>query len=124
VVFILTPTLKFEEIVRNHDQNGNFIRLLSMALQQDFTIRNGLGIRVRDQRTCQAIRLQRGVWKEIGSVYELPLSERDLQWSPGGVPGSVIAVALRAYELDHPDAHLRDLLLYGVPQMQYASAAR
>jgi hypothetical protein len=91
--------------------------------QQDFTIRNGLGIRVKDQRTCQAIRKQRGVWREIGRVYQIPVSKHDLQWNANEIPCSVIAVALRAYELDHPDSDLRDLLLTGVPVMQYASAA-
>jgi hypothetical protein len=93
-----------------------------MALQQDFTIRNGLGIRVIDQRSCQAIRKQRGVWKEIGRVYQLPVSEHDLQWSKMGTPASVLAVALRAYELDHKGSELRDLLLTGMPQVQFAGA--
>ena len=94
-----------------------------MAYQQDFTIRNGLGIRVRGQRTCQTIRKQRGVWTEIGRVYQLPVSQEDLRWSKSGTPASVLAVALRAYEFDHPGSELRDLLLTGMPQMQFASAA-
>lgn len=93
-----------------------------MAQQQDFTIRNGLGIRIIDQRTCRAIRKQRGAWKEIGQVYSLPLPVRDLEWSSDGIPASVIAVALRAYELDHPRSDLRDLLITGVQPMLVARA--
>jgi hypothetical protein len=77
---------------------------------QDYTIRNGLGIRVNDRETCQVIRKQRQVWKEIGRVYELPLAEEELRWSATDIPASVIAVALRAYELDHPDSELREML--------------
>lgn len=76
-----------------------------------------------DQRTCQAIRKQRGVWKEIGQVYNLPLPARDLEWSTDGIPASVIAVALRAFELDHPRSELRDLLLTGVQPFLVARAA-
>ncbi len=78
-----------------------------MNEKQDFTISNGLGIRIVDGCTCQVIRQQRGAWKEIGRIYELPLNREDLQFSKRGTPASVIAVALRAYELDNPGSSLR-----------------
>jgi hypothetical protein len=81
-----------------------------MSEKQDFTIHNGLGIRIVDGYTCQVIRQQRGAWKEIGRVYELPLGKEDLQFSKRGIPASVIAVALRAYELDNPGSSLRQKL--------------
>jgi hypothetical protein len=82
-----------------------------MGEKQDFTISNGLGIRIVNGSTCQVIRKQRGAWKEIGRVYELPLTREDLQFSRSGIPASVIAVALRAYELDHPGSSLRQELM-------------
>ena len=91
-----------------------------MAHQQDFTIPNGLGIRVTDRHFCQVIRKQRGVWKEIGRVYEFPLEGEDLQWSANGIPSSVIAVALRAYELSNPKSRLREMLS---EPMHYVRAA-
>lgn len=81
-----------------------------MSEKQDFTIPNGLGIRIVDGYTCQVIRQQRGAWKEIGRMYQIPLSNEDLQFSKRGTPASVIAVALRAYELDHPGSSLRQQL--------------
>jgi hypothetical protein len=81
-----------------------------MSEIQDFTISNGLGIRIVDDSTCQVIRKQRGVWKEIGRTYELPLTREDLQFSKSGIPASVIAVALRAYELSNPGTCLRQEL--------------
>jgi hypothetical protein len=59
------------------------------------------------------IRQQRGAWKEIGRIYELPLNRDDLQFSKRGTPASVIAVALRAYELDNPGSDLRQQLTAG-----------
>jgi hypothetical protein len=81
-----------------------------MSEKQDFTISNGLGIRIVDGYTCQVIRQQRGAWKEIGRTYELPLTKEDLQFSKSGIPASVIAVALRAYELGNPNSGLRQQL--------------
>jgi hypothetical protein len=81
-----------------------------MSEKQDFTIPNGLGIRIVDGRICQVIRKQRGVWKEIGKPYDLPLHDEDLVWTRNGIPVSVIAVALRAYELDNPTSQLRQQL--------------
>jgi hypothetical protein len=78
-----------------------------MSEKRDFTIPNGLGIRIVDGYTCQVIRRQRGAWKEIGRTYELPLSKEDLQISKGGIPASVIAVALRVYEMNNPCSSLR-----------------
>ena len=84
-----------------------------MSEKQDFTIPNGLGIRIVDGFTCQVIRQQRGAWKEIGRIYELPLNRDDLQFSKRGTPASVIALALRAYELDNPGSDLRQQLTAG-----------
>jgi hypothetical protein len=81
-----------------------------MSEKQDFTIHNGLGIRIVDGVTCQVIRQQRGAWKEIGRTYNLPLTKEDLQFSKSGIPASVIAVALRAYELSNPGTCLRQEL--------------
>lgn len=81
-----------------------------MSEKQDFTIPNGLGIRIVDGYTCQVIRQQRGAWKEIGRTYELPLTKEDLQFSKSGIPASVIAVAVRAYELSNPGSGLRNYL--------------
>ncbi len=78
-----------------------------MSEKQDFTIPNGLGIRIVDGYACQVIRQQRGAWKEIGRKYELPLTKEDLQFSKSGIPASVIAVALRVYELNNPGSSLR-----------------
>jgi hypothetical protein len=81
-----------------------------MSEKQDFTISNGVGIRIAGQRTCQVIRQQRGVWKEIGRTYHLPLTKEDLQFAKSGIPASVIAVALRAYEIGNPGSRLRQEL--------------
>jgi hypothetical protein len=81
-----------------------------MTDKKDFTIPNGLGIRMIGGVACQVIRQQRGVWKEIGRTYDLPLSKEDLQFSKSGIPASVIAVALRVYELNNPASNLRQQL--------------
>jgi hypothetical protein len=78
-----------------------------MRHTRDYTIPNGLGIRISDEGTCQVIRRQRGVWKTIGQSYELPLSEKDLQFGKTGIPASVIAVAVRVYEMNNPGTSLR-----------------
>jgi hypothetical protein len=91
-----------------------------MSEKQDFTIHNGLGIRMVDGVTCQVIRQQRGAWKEIGRTYNLPLTREDLQFSKSGIPASVIAVALRAYELSNPGTCLRQELT-GVRVLKAAS---
>jgi hypothetical protein len=80
-----------------------------MELIEDYTIRNGLGIRINGRKTCQVIRKQKNVWNEIGQVYELPVHEEDLKWG-SEIPASVLAVALRAYEMDHPTSKLRSVL--------------
>lgn len=82
-----------------------------MALIEDYTIKNGLGIRVTARKTCQVIRKQKGVWQEIGKLYDLPVVDEDLRWGGDSqIPASVLAVALRAYELDHPNSRLRSVL--------------
>ena len=84
-----------------------------MSEIQDFTIPNGLGIRIVDGSTGQVIRRQRGAWKEIGRRYELPLTKEDLQFSKSGIPASVMAVALRVYEMNNPGTSLRQQLTVG-----------
>lgn len=81
-----------------------------MAEVRDYTIRNGIGIRVRGNDTCQVIRLQKGVWNEIGQSYPLPVEKTLLIWTETGIPSSILAVALRVYELDHPGSRLRRFL--------------
>ena len=77
---------------------------------QDFIIKNGIGVRIRRKETCQVIRQQKGQWNEIGPVYPLPVSSDLLVWTKSGIPASVLAVALRVYELDHPDSKLRAMI--------------
>ena len=81
-----------------------------MQLTEDYTIKNGLGIRIVGRKTCQVIRKQKGKWSEIGKAYELPIEESELSMGSLGVPVSVLAVAVRAYELDHPNSRLRQVL--------------
>jgi hypothetical protein len=81
-----------------------------MAEVRDYTIKNGLGIRVLGTESCQVIRLQKGVWNEIGKKVPLPVDPTLLIWTNNGIPASTLAVALRVYELDHPAAPLRELL--------------
>jgi hypothetical protein len=81
-----------------------------MEMTEDYTIKNGLGIRVIGRKTCQVIRKQKNEWKEIGRVYELPVDAADLSLGTLGIPASVLAVAVRAYELDHPASRLRVML--------------
>ena len=77
---------------------------------QDFVIKNGIGIRINGRETCQVIRQQKGKWNEIGPVYPLPVSPDLLIWTRSGIPASVLAVALRVYELDHPETQLRAII--------------
>ena len=81
-----------------------------MAEVRDYTIRNGIGIRVRGRATCRVIRLQKGVWNEIGEEYRLPVEKNILIWTETGIPASILAVALRVYELDNPGSPLRRIL--------------
>jgi hypothetical protein len=81
-----------------------------MAEVRDYTIRNGIGIRLRGNETCQVIRMQRGIWNEIGQAYPMPVEKTVLIWTETGIPASILAVALRVYELDHPGSPLRRLL--------------
>jgi hypothetical protein len=77
---------------------------------QDYTIHNGIGIRVQGDRSCRVIRLVKGQWVEIGAEYCLPIDAGALTWTPTGIPATMLAVALRVYELDHPTSKLRGLL--------------
>lgn len=88
---------------------------------QDFIIKNGIGIRIRRKETCQVIRQQKGKWNEIGPVYPLPVSSDLLIWTKSGIPASVLAVALRVYELDYPDTQLRAMIT-GHPGKRAAQA--
>jgi hypothetical protein len=81
-----------------------------MEAVRDYTIRNGLGIRVWNQTTCRVIRLVRNQWVEIGQSYPLPIDRQLLIWTETGIPSSILAVALKVYELDHPQSGLRWLL--------------
>lgn len=87
-----------------------------MAEVRDYTIKNGLGIRVLGTESCQVIRLQKGIWNEIGQKYPLPLDPGLLIWTNTGIPASILAVALRVYELDHPGTPLRRLLTGKAPR--------
>jgi len=81
-----------------------------MADVRDYTIKNGLGIRVRGREACQVIRFQKGLWIPIGAEYPLPIEGNLLVWTKLGIPASILAVALKVYELDHPGTQLRSLL--------------
>ena len=76
----------------------------------DFTTRKDLGIRLRGTESCRVIRLMQGVWTEIGQEYALPVEATILAWTKADIPGSILAVALRIYELDHPGTDLRSVL--------------
>ncbi len=81
-----------------------------MEAVRDYTIRNGLGVRVWNRTTCRVIRLVRKEWVEIGETYPLPIDRQLLVWTETGIPASILAVAVKVYELDHPDSGLRWLL--------------
>jgi hypothetical protein len=77
---------------------------------EDYTIHNGIGIRVRENRSCRVIRLVKGQWIEIGVEYSFPIDPNTLAWTATGIPATMLAVALRVYELDHPTSTLRGIL--------------
>jgi|SRR5690242_2929626 len=79
-------------------------------MSNDRVGKNGIGIRVRRKESCQVIRQQKDNWIEIGPVYRLPVEENLLVWTETGIPSSVLAVALRVYELDNPGTQLRRIL--------------
>jgi hypothetical protein len=95
-----------------------------MAEVRDYTIRNGIGIRIHGTDTCQVIRLQKGVWNEIGQAYPIPVEKTLLIWTETGIPASILAVALRVYELDHPGSPLRRLLTGSRNQISERRAPR
>jgi len=84
---------------------------------QDYTIHNGIGIRVQGNRSCRVIRFVKGEWVEIGAEYCIPVEASALTWTATGIPATILAVALRVYELDHPTSKLRGLLT-GKPVME------
>jgi hypothetical protein len=77
---------------------------------QDYTIHNGIGIRVRENESCRVIRLVKGKWIEIGAQYSIPVDPNVLVWTSTGIPATMLAVAVRVYELDHPTIPLRRML--------------
>jgi hypothetical protein len=77
---------------------------------RDYVTRKEIGIRVEGAESCRVIRLQNGSWIEIGQKYSLPVESSALDWSASGIPGSMLAVALRIYELDYPEEELRSKL--------------
>jgi hypothetical protein len=81
-----------------------------MEAVRDYTIRNGLGVRVWNRTNCRVIRLVRKEWVEIGERYALPIDRQLLVWTETGIPASILAVAVKVYELDHPESGLRWIL--------------
>jgi hypothetical protein len=77
---------------------------------RDFITRKELGIRIKGRQKARVIRWRDGVWAEIGQDYELPIESALLNWSAPGIPSSILAVALRIYELDNPGTELRSML--------------
>ncbi len=77
---------------------------------RDYTIKNGLGIRVHTGKSCRVIRFIGRQWVEIGTPYSLPVDRSVVIWTETGIPASILAVALRVYELDNPDTQLRMIL--------------
>jgi hypothetical protein len=61
------------------------------------------------------IRFQKNAWNEIGQTYAIPVDRQLLIWTESGIPASILAVALRVYELDNPGTKLRGLLTGRAP---------
>ncbi|MGC2662074.1 MAG: hypothetical protein WA324_29275 [Bryobacteraceae bacterium] len=78
---------------------------------RDYRTSKDLGIRLKGYEICRVIRQMKGEWVEIGRDYKLPLDPNVLIWAPPGIPSSILAVALRIYELDNPSSDLRALIL-------------
>ncbi len=70
---------------------------------------------MRGSRECRVIRVIGKEWTEIGKAYSLPLDPTLLVWTQAGIPASILAVALKVYEADHPDGQLRTLLTGRAP---------
>ena len=115
---------------RIHRPNDEVVRLNGMKPVRDYRTPKDLGIRIKGNDVCRVIRQMKGEWVEIGRDYELPVDPNVLIWSPPGIPGSILAVALRIYELDHPESDLRlQLLSKRVPfatrvKVRYARTTR
>jgi hypothetical protein len=77
---------------------------------RDYTVRNGIGIRLFINNKCRVIRHVRMEWIEIGPVYSVPVEANILNWPRNGIPASVLAVALRFCELEAPSTALRGML--------------
>ncbi len=82
---------------------------------QDYTVRQGIGIRLAEEG-CRVIRKLKGRWTEIGPLYKIPVEPRLLTWTPPAIPPGVLALALEAYEHDHPGTRLRYLLTMDAEQ--------
>ena len=82
---------------------------------RDYTVRNGIGIRLFSNNQCRVIRHVKLEWIEIGPVYSVPVEAGILTWPRNGIPASVLAVALRFCELDAPGTPLRSLLANAHP---------
>jgi hypothetical protein len=78
---------------------------------RDYRTSKDLGIRLKGDEACRVIRQIKGEWIEIGRDYGLPVDPNVLIWSPPGIPSSILAVALRIYELDDPASDLRIQLM-------------
>lgn len=82
-----------------------------MTPVRDYRTAKDLGIRLKGNDICRVIRQIKGEWVEIGRDYEVPVDPNVLIWSPPGIPSSILAVALRIYELDNPNSDLRAMLM-------------
>ncbi len=86
-----------------------------MRQVREFTIRHGLGIRLYGDNACRVIRKVKDNWVEIGEEYSLPVDPSALIWTRTGIPATVLAVALRMYELEAPGSRLRAILTGRTP---------
>jgi hypothetical protein len=86
-----------------------------MQNYQDYTTYLGVGIRLH-AKNCQVIRKVRGVWQELGPIYDLPVDNRLLEWHPSTIPPGVLAVAVHVFEAEFGGTRLRRLLMMNDPQ--------
>jgi hypothetical protein len=105
----LAVALKVYELDHPRSNLRNF---LTQGLQsvRDYVTRKELGIRVNGRDSCCVIRMRNGEWTEIGQQYPLPLDRSLIEWTSSSIPPSTLAVALKVYELDHPESDLRTFL--------------
>ena len=55
---------------------------------RDYTVRNGIGIRLFIHNQCRVLRRVKMDWIEIGPVYAVPVEANDLNWPRNGIPAS------------------------------------